>query len=424
MVTDTRSLSTVCGSGGKRETASELTIFGQVACLALTFMLVACGDDPATFPLFATAKEMQSPAGADAAVPHLSDINGEHLVLSWIQKEKQRHSLWYSRLHQGRWSAPEKAAGGSHWFVNWADVPAVATDAAENILASFLVKSGSRTYGYNLNLVVSGDRGRTWTGPFVPHDDRTQTEHGFVSLLPLDSGQFFVAWLDGRNNTWGSRQSGGSMGLRGVFVDNNGALTYEGPIDLRVCDCCQPSAVNTARGPAVLYRDRSGEEIRDIAIAWWEQGAWTGPFPVSADHWKIDGCPVDGPRADTQGDTLVVVWFTASRDTPRVNLAFSHDNGRSFSDPIRVDDGHAVGRADVALLDPHTAVVSWLESVGDHGEIRIRRISADGSTSESQRISGMSLSRSSGFPQMAAHDGKVYFAWSEAKHIRTAVAQP
>jgi hypothetical protein len=405
------------------KTARKIVNLRRIVSCALLLVLIGCDSDPASFPLYSPATELQSPAGTDTTVPYLS-TNGDNTVLSWIQKGKQTDTLFYARLEQGRWAVQKKAASGPHWFVNWADVPAVAADAEGNLLASYLVKSGSRTYGYNLNLVVSSDRGRSWTRPFVPHDDRTQTEHGFVSLLPIGQGQFFIAWLDGRNNTWGSRRSGGSMGLRGVFVDNRGTLTHEGPIDLRVCDCCQPSAVNTAHGPAVLYRDRSGEEIRDIAIAWWEHGAWTGPFPVAVDNWRIEGCPVDGPKADTEGDTLAGVWFTASRDLPRVNLAFSGDNGKSFAKPIRVDDGNAVGRADVVLLDQHTALVSWLESLGDHGEIRMRRVSKDGTTEESRGISGMSLSRSSGFPQMSAHDGKVYFAWSEGKRIRTAVVQP
>lgn len=413
----------MCGLVTQVKTVRKIVNLRRIVSFAVLLVLMGCDRDPASFPLFPNAKEMESPAGSDTAVPYLF-AGGGNLVLSWIQKGKQKDTLFYAHLEQGRWTEPKKAASGPHWFVNWADVPAVATDAEGNILASFLVKSGSKTYGYNLNLLVSSDRGRSWSRPFVPHDDRTQTEHGFVSLLPIGQGQFLIAWLDGRNNTWGSRKSGGSMGLRGAFVDNRGTLTHEGPIDLRVCDCCQPSAVNTAHGPAVVYRDRSGAEVRDIAIVWWEHGAWTGPFPVAADNWKIDGCPVDGPKADTDGDTLAVVWFTASRDLPRVNLAFSDDNGRSFGKPIRVDDGKAVGRADIVLLDQHTALVSWLESVGDHGEIRMKRVSKDGTTEESRGISGMALSRSSGFPQMSVHEGKVYFAWSDGKRIRTAVAQP
>ena len=33
----------------------------------------------------------------------------------------------------------------------------------------------------------------------VPHLDNTQTEHGFVSPLPLSNGMLGAIWLDGRN---------------------------------------------------------------------------------------------------------------------------------------------------------------------------------------------------------------------------------
>ncbi len=396
------------------------------SCLACTLplLLLACDAGSKSYSVLPPAEEIDSPARDHSSVPNLTADNAGTLLLTWTESGDTQDIAYYSALKDEHWSDPVKIATGEHWFVNWADVPGIAGDGRGNLIASFLVRSGTRTYGYNLNLVFSPDFGETWRGPVVPHDDRTQTEHGFASLLSLEPGRFFVAWLDGRNNTWGARQSGGSMGLRAAFVDANGTITYERPIDLRVCDCCQPTAVTTAHGPAVVYRDRSGDEIRDISIAWWENGNWTGPFPVARDNWKIDGCPVDGPKAAVLGGTLAVIWFTASGDQPKVNVAFSHDHGQSFAQPIRVDDGHAVGRADIMLLDPDTAIASWLEAVNDHGEIRIKKIAVDGSRGASVIISGMPLSRASGFPQMAAHEGVVYFAWSEGTRIRTARVRP
>ncbi len=396
----------------------------HVVVIALVLVLVGCDSETRQFAVRPTATEIDSPARHQSTVPHLYADAGGVLFLTWTQRDEAQHTLYFSMLQQEAWSRPQRIAGGPHWFVNWADVPMIAADGAGGLIANYLVRSGTKTYGYNLNVVVSSDRGSSWLGPLVPHDDRSQTEHGFAALLPTADGEFLVAWLDGRNNTWGARQTGGSMGLRAAFVDRRGELKHEGPIDLRVCDCCQPAAVRTARGPAVVYRDRSGDEIRDIVIAWWENGAWTGPSPVARDNWRIDGCPVDGPRADAIGNQLAVTWFTAADGEPRVQAAFSGDSGTRFTPPLRADDGNPVGRADIVLLNENTAVVSWLEAGADAGELRIRKVHRDGKREASVAISGMSLSRSSGFPQLEKRGERIYLAWTEGDGIRTASAKP
>jgi hypothetical protein len=44
-------------------------------------------------------------------------------------------------------------------------------------------------------------------------------------------------------------------------------LGKEALLDGRVCECCQTSSASTPDGMAVVYRDRSEKEVRDISIA-------------------------------------------------------------------------------------------------------------------------------------------------------------
>jgi hypothetical protein len=67
------------------------------------------------------------------------------------------------------------------------------------LAAHWLVKRGSATYAYDVNITQSKDGGKSWSKPIVPHRDNTQTEHGFVSLIPLNDGRLGANWLDGRN---------------------------------------------------------------------------------------------------------------------------------------------------------------------------------------------------------------------------------
>ena len=386
-------------------------------------LLIGCSGEPESFPVLKPATEIDSPAGLESSVPNLFADGAGNLFLSWTEATANKEdALYFSILKADAWSNPVKIASGPHWFVNWADVPSVASDGKGNLIANYLVKSGTRSFGYDLHLVLSSDHGRHWGDPIIPHDDRTQTEHGFVSFLPQGDGQFFVAWLDGRNNTPSARKKGGSQSLRAAFIDVEGTMSNEGPVDLRVCDCCQPSAVPMPHGPAIVYRDRSGKEIRDISITWRDNGRWVGPFPVARDNWEIYGCPVDGPRAERFDNTLGVTWFTAAQGQPRVQVAFSEDQGKTFGDPIRVDDGKPVGRPDVVMLNSTTAMVAWLESVKNYEQIRVRKVFKNGKAENSFEVAG--IAGSSGFPQMSKFNGHVYLAWADGNRVRTASLQP
>ena len=221
---------------------------------------------------------------------------------------------------------------------------------------------------------ASKDRGATWSKPIVPHRDNTQTEHGFVSLIPLSDGRLGAVWLDGRNmknmkETEEHAPAAESMTLRYATIDTDGNLSDQAQLDERVCECYQTSAAVTSQGPIAVYRDRSQTEVRDIYIVRQVNGSWTTSQPVFADNWQINGCPVNGPTVVTDGTRVAVAWFTSAADTPRVKVAFSQDAGGTFSQPIQVDDGETIGRVDVLLLPDGSALVCWLS-----GMLRVERL--------------------------------------------------
>jgi hypothetical protein len=358
---------------------------------------------------------MESPADSVSAEPYLfTDKNGM-VYLSWVTKDAQKSILKYSVLKDGKWTEPLVIASGSDWFVNWADYPVIAADGSNNLVSHFLQKSEKGTYTYDVKIITSNDQGKSWSQPAILHDDGKKAEHGFVAVVPYGEN-YFISWLDGRNAAMegGDGHHGGHHGqmtIRAALVDKTGKKISEWELDNRVCDCCQTSAAITANGPVVVYRDRSETEIRDMSIVRLVNGQWTQPKTIFADNWKIEGCPVNGPRIAAEGNNMAVAWFSSPEKNAQVNVAFSKDGGATFSKPVRVDDGKAIGRVDIEMLDEKTAKVSWMEGA----VIKAASVYSDGRKDPSIIIASSSESRSSGFPQMTKSGNKIIFAWTDDK---------
>ena|SRR5215213_1499640 len=373
----------------------------------------------------------QSPTDGDSREPELTATPDGRMILSWVEKlGDKRYALRAATLDQNGWSNTQTVAQGDNWFINWADFPSVIALKDGTLAAHWLAKSGSATYAYNVNISRSNDGGKSWIKPIVPHRDNTQTEHGFVSLIPLPDGRLGAVWLDGRNlknmkETDEHGPSTESMTLRYAAIGADGSSSDETELDERVCECCQTSAAVTSEGPVAVYRDRSPSEVRDIYIVRQVNGSWTRPQAVFADNWQINGCPVNGPVIATDQARVAVAWFTSVADTPRVKIAFSQDAGATFSQPVQVDDGESVGRVDALLLPDGSALVCWLSGNVEGGAIKVRRVRADGSVGPAAVIAKTDISRSSGFPRMARLGGEVHFAWTEfgkPSRVRTAAA--
>jgi len=358
----------------------------------------------ATLLLLAQLTSIPAPPGAGSLAPSLYATKHD-VILSWLED----NTLRFSRYDGTKWSAPVNVVKRDDLFVNWADFPSVIEDAKGVLFAQWLQKSGPG-YSYDSWMATSSDGGKSWSKPFLLNRDGKKNEHGFVSLVPLAKGGVAATWLDSRNEPEGA--TAGDMSLRYATVSARGVVANEVELDSRACDCCTTAMAMTATGPLIVYRDRSDDEIRDISYV--RPGA--KPRTVHADGWKIAGCPVNGPQVDAIGKTAAVTWFTSANDQPRVYVAFSED----FEHPIRVDEGKPVGRVDVVLLDPNTALVSWLEEK----EVRARTVTRNGTLGTSAKIADASPGRASGFPRIARLGRDVYFAWTQmdgtAKQVQLA----
>lgn len=390
----------------------------------LASVLISCKSEIKKSPSIISETEeniievLVSPVSGNSSLPRLIS-SGDKLFMSWVEKTDTLVTLKYAFFKDNTWNEPEEIISGTDWFVNWADYPAIAENNG-NILTSLLQKSASGTYTYDVKLNLFSKEKGSWKNNFILNLDDTQSEHGFVSMLPYKDDSFFVTWLDGRNTVNVDKKKN-QMTLRGAVVTSEGAIIQDTQLDERVCDCCQTSATMTPNGPVVVYRNRSQEEIRDIDIVRWENGSWTAPITIVADDWYLPGCPVNGPAIDAFGENLAVAWYTAAGDNSRVIISFSEDSGKTFGLPFRLDHGDALGRVDLAMLDSESAVVSWLEPSGEDTLIQLIKIQSNGTKTEPITISKTSAERSSGFPQLEILGDRIYIAWTSLEDDNSAI---
>lgn len=358
-----------------------------------------------------TIHTIENPSSQGSQLPRLFS-NGEDLYFSWVHRTDSVDVLNYSVFEKNAWQASQEVVRGTDWFTNWADFPSIA-ESGGNILTSFLQKSASGTYTYDVKLNLYNAKTKTWKKNFILHKDGTESEHGFVSIRPYVGNSFLVAWLDGRD-TAGKGHGEGQMTLRAAIVFEDGTIDYDTLIDNRVCDCCQTGATIVGDDQIlVTYRDRSDTEIRDISLVRWTQGlGWLPPQTIGNDNWKIPGCPVNGPSIDDKGKTVAISWFTAASGEGEVNIAFSKDEGASFGNSIRIDAGNATGRVDVAMLSETEAAVLWMEPKGENELIRLVKVATTGEISQPITVAVTSPERASGFPQLELVGTILYMAWT------------
>jgi hypothetical protein len=324
----------------------------RLRCIAL-LVLAGCSS-PDRAPDATRLTPLPSPAGPRSGEPFLaSDATGA-VHMTWIEKTgDSTHAVRYARLDGDAWSQPTTVIERPDLFVNWADYPSVIATPSGRLLVHWLQRSGAGRYAYDVRIAQSADRGATWTEGSVLHTDRGPSEHGFVATWLAPNDSIGAAWLDGRHMTpavtGDGDHGGGAMSVQSVSISSTGTLGTEQPLDLRTCDCCQVAATVTASGPIIAYRDRTDDEIRDIAVVRQVGGKWTSPSIVHADGWHIEACPVNGPALASRGDTVAIAWFTGAQDTARVHVAFSVDGGARFAAPVRVDGGTPAGRVGIAL---------------------------------------------------------------------------
>ncbi len=268
----------------------------------------------------------------------------------------------------------------------------------------------------------STDGGRTFAQARTVTPEGINGARGWESAAIGQDGAVHVAWLDGRASgvqPGHHHHAGGPAPRQDVFhaVLTDAPAAVETRVAANVCFCCKTAILSRGGDVYVAWRHLFDGGIRDIAIARSADSGrtFTPPARVSADNWKIDACPDDGPAMAFDGrGALHVVWPTLVREGGRDGMAIFHAmsaNGElSFSSRERVDSGRntSASHPRIAAGPDGSLVIVWDEMTDGGRQVAARRW-----TGQLGKVEILARSKASSYPAVAGTSDGYVAAWTE-----------
>lgn len=366
--------------------------------------------EPLAPQLLATPLELDT--GTAGRFPTLARDPSGAVFLTWYAagENPSETKLQQKKWDGTRWSQTQTLASGGGWMVNWADFAKFATDENGSSMVTWLAGAHGRG-GYGVMFQKRREAGAGWTEPKPLHKDREAVEHGFVSLLALDEGNFFATWIQ-------STAKGPPTDLRFATYSSIGQASEEQVLDPRICDCCATAAVRLSNGEVLIaYRDRSETEVRNIRMLRGgpEVGsAWSSPQFEEPGDWATAGCPVNGPALAANEDFVLLAYYHQNpKGEGQVKFSWSTDGGQKFSYPsILQREAKILGRVNVAMANSEFAVLAWLEVRGSSAQWMACTLNRHGQVGEAIVLGEVKGSRADGFIGLERAQNGVLAAWA------------
>jgi BNR repeat-like domain len=270
-----------------------------------------------------------------------------------------------------------------------------------------------------VNAVHSDDGGKTFSAPASIVNDTSSQRFPIVALEP--NGKLFVSWIDKRivaaSKGTDHEMLGGSIAY--ALSDNFGqSFQAEKIANKDSCECCRiGAAVDPKGGVAIAYRAIFPVGIRDHASQLISDSGKAGPVRrISDDNWKTDVCPHQGPSIAVSGaGTFHVAWFTQGKNRSGVFYANSHDEGKTYSLPVRVGrEDTNVSRPYLLALDRSVWLV-WKEFDGQNTLVFMKNSTDDGKTWSQVKLLAQT-SEYSDHPLLISKANEVFLSWLTREH--------
>jgi hypothetical protein len=290
--------------------------------------------------------------------------------------------------------------------------PQIVADSSGNIFLAYAFFKDSK-WNAQINTTRSTDNGITF---FTP---KSLVENGsserFPSVLMRPDGNIFISWIDKRlvaaSNKSGQKKLGGSIAYSNSF-DGGKTFQTERIANEDSCECCRIGvSLNQKNQPIIIYRAIFPGGVRDHASQIILSNGPDKIRRIANDEWKTDACPHHGPAigVSSQG-TIHTAWFTQGTNRAGVFYANSHNEGASYSAPMRL------GKLDASTSRPYLLALEknvwlvWKEFDGHDTLVVMKQSGDDGKTWSKETI----LSKTTDYsdhPLLISQDNQVFLSW-------------
>lgn len=301
--------------------------------------------------------------------------------------------------------------------------PAIAMDAKNNIYVTWTQNLNTRFAGY-IWFARSIDAGKSFEKPAIVHQDRAEITHAFNALSVSPEGKITVVWIDKRDSVL-AKAAGKKYDGAAIYyaVSNNKGLSFtpEQKLADSSCECCRIATTNKPDGTTVaLWRHVFEGGKRDHMIAELPQGNdKPNPQRATFGHWKIDGCPHQGPAVATAGkdkDGYHMAYFDGNDVKP--GLYYSRMDGVAWvSSPAKKfgnnanQAGHPAILSTVNQTDGEHVWLVWREIEAKNYKV-IGMFSDDGGRSWNDTKVLATTKDKADYPQLINKGKQVYLSWN------------
>jgi len=304
--------------------------------------------------------------------PYLVKDEKGNTVISWIRMiNDSTTALCYAVSEDGKtFSQPIVIPNSGHIQPHGENLPKISFKPSGELIA--LWGSGNpnqhNKYSGLVYYVQSFDKGKTWTSPKPLVNDTASYDQRYYDVALLPNGETGIIWLDNRKNTTkdGSALYFASTTGRNGF--GTGRLLSE-----PCCQCCRTDLfIDSKKGIHALYRGIIHDSIRDMVhIVSNDDGkSFSEPMRISNDNWVINACPHTGPAMTENADGMHFAWFTGG-NARGCYYTRSSDNGHSFlaKDSVNKKGSHP----QLVSLDNGDVAIAWDEG-GMMGEKVVKKV--------------------------------------------------
>ncbi len=290
-----------------------------------------------------------------------------YLAATWVEEDKDTRTIFFAKSDEpgGPLGAPVRVNRPEETPYYRQEAPALAirgTDVFVTWSSTHPKSTPEQPFSSELRLSRSGDGGKTFDPSTVVNDDGQAINHTFDSLQVAPDGAIHLAWIDGRE---GKKDPGTFVAKS---TDRGRSISQNIKIDDNTCVCCRTALATSSDGILyVAWRKIFEGNIRETVVSRSTDGgrSFSPPVIVGHDRWMYQACP-HRPASlgvDQQG-RLYVVWYTEGADeTPAIYLAYSDDQGATFSPKrqLNVSKGTFPDHPQMAVDQNGQVVIVWEE---------------------------------------------------------------